>query len=319
MINSEYSPYKVIHHIDKIMRKQPVSVSWNITNKCNHNCHRCLPPTKPHFSYSDQWEVEDIRRVALELKESGIKSIIITGGEPLYHVSFDEILELLLQYFEVALMTNGSLLLNCNINLLRRLTWIRISIDATSLETYILLRGMDMPDFGYIVSLLKHNDNVIGCSFLIQPENINEISIFAYQSRQWGFDNCKFNFLWPPQFGQDNSRFELLLKQALSYSRNNFKVFLPIIINNKKEGFSHCYYSDLVLVISANQNLYTCCALKDTDIGLVGSLKQYSVSTLLKNRKSDLDINKCSQCLKIGINQFIEYLLCRNPKHVNFP
>ena len=86
------------------------SVQWSITGKCNFRCRHCLvsAPKAKH----PELPLEDCLRIVREIARCGIKSVDITGGEPLLRKDFEEIVRELTKYgIEIELIfTNASLL-----------------------------------------------------------------------------------------------------------------------------------------------------------------------------------------------------------------
>jgi MoaA/NifB/PqqE/SkfB family radical SAM enzyme len=66
-------------------------IALNITNKCNFSCKTCLR----EFERGIDLDLDIIRKVIPEIKKLNCRHISITGGEPILHSRFEEILEII--------------------------------------------------------------------------------------------------------------------------------------------------------------------------------------------------------------------------------
>jgi len=127
-----------------------------ITDRCNLRCEHCYinfpsplsekgttplnPPLVRGEVKGGELSIDRIKKVLSEFEEMQGLRVMITGGEPLLHGKFDEINEMLPDFFiRKVLFTNGLLL---NKKILERLNVdeIQISIDGLE-EAHDLLRG----------------------------------------------------------------------------------------------------------------------------------------------------------------------------------
>ena len=87
--------------------KKTTAVVWAITNQCNMQCRHCyVSPGK----YADL-SAEGCMDIIAQMREAGITSVVLTGGEPLSREDFWDIVDALLSSgIEIAqLKTNGLL------------------------------------------------------------------------------------------------------------------------------------------------------------------------------------------------------------------
>ncbi|MGN1136219.1 MAG: radical SAM protein [Oscillospiraceae bacterium] len=84
-------------------------MNWMITGKCNYNCLHCFN-AKDNAPLTSEWSIEEANRLMDEAQSCGINGITITGGEPMAHKSFFEIIEGIYKrgMFVFDLNTNGS-------------------------------------------------------------------------------------------------------------------------------------------------------------------------------------------------------------------
>ncbi|HJX47058.1 MAG TPA: radical SAM protein [Gaiellaceae bacterium] len=89
----------------------------SITDRCNFRCVYCMPRDvfgRDHtfLARSELLTLEEITRVARAFARLGVRTVHITGGEPLVRRNVEHLVELLatIPGLELALTTNGSLL-----------------------------------------------------------------------------------------------------------------------------------------------------------------------------------------------------------------
>jgi sulfatase maturation enzyme AslB (radical SAM superfamily) len=297
---SIYSPFKMLAHLDRIQSQKPVFTQIDLTNRCNQNCQRCSSKLQPNYDAHDEWQLQDILNLATQLKKAGIKAIEITGGgEPLCHPRCKEIFrEMLDMGFEMALVTNGSLLDNDLREILSEFVWVRISIDAFSRNTYRLLHHAEMPNFSLLPA------TYVGASFVIQPENMNEIVPFASWAASLGFDNVRYTPCYHPQVSILQNDIEKIITTI-----QRINVGIPVINQAmrlktawNRQYTGPCYYSKLVKVVAADGREYFCCTTKNDN--------RYLQS------QGEPEIIQCPPCWMDEKNKIVDEVL--HLPHLNF-
>jgi len=85
----------------------PVHVTIELTDKCNLHCEYCYRESGPERGFY----LKHPKEVLFKLHSDGIKIVELSGGEPLLHPDFFEILKTATGLFEhISLLTNGTLL-----------------------------------------------------------------------------------------------------------------------------------------------------------------------------------------------------------------
>lgn len=118
------------------------AMNWMITERCNFDCLHCFnatgaTATKPVGKNSNEWTVEEAERLLDEAKSCQINAITLTGGEPMLHRNFFEILAMIYErnlYVE-ELNTNGYYITQESLDKMKALgcnPLIKISFDGLS-------------------------------------------------------------------------------------------------------------------------------------------------------------------------------------------
>lgn len=190
---------KVLSHLDRLAawqkgeRAAPVTVEWDLSNRCPLGCMDC------HFAHThsrgpwtvkerllpmafdpcgDLADVDVVKRVLGEMAEAGVLSVVWSGGgEPTSHPQWLDIMRYAARLgFQQGMYTSGGLLKPAQAKELAELaTWVVVSLDCKDAETYAKEKGVPAWRFDAacagLVELAKEQDATIGASFLLHGEN----------------------------------------------------------------------------------------------------------------------------------------------------
>ena len=68
------------------------AMNWMITGKCNYNCLHCFNAAD-NAPLQSEWSLGEANRLLNMARECGINGFTITGGEPMLHKNFFDIIE----------------------------------------------------------------------------------------------------------------------------------------------------------------------------------------------------------------------------------
>lgn len=141
--NQLYRQILVKGDINKIY---PSFCSLEITSQCNLKCIYCYggfnPQNSAHLAFN---RIEPLFQL---LSSIGVSAIDLTGGEPLTHPNFKEILKLAVKYFHMVGVVSNGVLFNDSIFELfeeeeyRKKVILQISIDGYTEEINTIVRGV---------------------------------------------------------------------------------------------------------------------------------------------------------------------------------
>jgi cyclic pyranopterin phosphate synthase len=122
----------------------------SVTDRCNLRCTYCMPADVVFLPREELLSYEEIARVAAVAAGQGIRTVRLTGGEPLLRRDLDRLVRLLVAVpgiEEVALTTNGLLLAEqAGVLATAGLSRLNVSLDAIRTEAFEKLsrrRGLD--------------------------------------------------------------------------------------------------------------------------------------------------------------------------------
>lgn len=137
-----YSPFKIVHHPDKLdsLRNGEVPVPLQVqlvpTNECFFSCQYCAyrifgALSSSNFNPHDFLEFERLLFLVKDMADMGVKAIHITGGgEPLLYPKISEVFNYIARCgVELALVTNGVRLGEEVVDSLGSALWVRVSVD----------------------------------------------------------------------------------------------------------------------------------------------------------------------------------------------
>lgn len=105
------SKFKLVSAEEKISSGIVPYVTFPIINTCNLKCKYCGSAGEMTISKKDIFKVEELREWVDAAIELGVQKFRITGGEPLLHPDFKEIIfDVLSKAKEVLINTNGTLI-----------------------------------------------------------------------------------------------------------------------------------------------------------------------------------------------------------------
>ena len=189
-----YSQYRRSWEVcgrEQIGLEYPLQLNVELTASCNLRCIMCYR----------NYDI-DVRRGCLSIAEiqlladqfSGlnIPSLWLSGGEPLLHPQIREVLRIFsaANPLDFWMVTNGLLLTEelANEIVASKLTWLSISIDAASPNTYKKIRGGDyeklLQNIDTFLRIRNETSSTLPflrVSFIRMPENCEEETAFKQQ------------------------------------------------------------------------------------------------------------------------------------------
>lgn len=180
----------------------PLVVELDATEACDLACPGCV--SEDIIANKGRFSNERLLSLGVELKEAGVKAVIlIGGGEPLMHPVIGNFMRYLGEHdVHLGITTNGTLIDKYLDIIAEFSSWTRISMDAATQQTFDRLRPSRNGDskFHHVVNnmrkLARVKNGKMGFSFLIRTEadgfgikpNINEIYAAALMARDIGCD-----------------------------------------------------------------------------------------------------------------------------------
>lgn len=345
----QFSSDKILKHLDRVnewlkgANPPPITVELDMTNLCNHRCPECsgwyFQDRNPGFLSDDLAE-----KIVKQLAIAKVRGLIFTGGgEPLCHSHTAQVVKLAHHLgLDIGFITNGSLITEeIGKVLLGCCTWMRISLDAASPQTFQKVHGLDGDAFQKVIdniqllaSLKKrlNSQTTIGLGYLTCNYTKNEMLEATKLCKRLDVDYLQFR---PMQmhhnggFGYHLTDIAGNINKCIKESGNGFKVLYSKhkydMMRDKKYGrnYKKCYGHQFATVISVDAKIYLCCHMRGHQQYCIGDLRKNTFEEIWnsKQRKrvvENIDFKDCVPLCRDNTFNQILWNIKQPREHVNF-
>lgn len=359
-MNRDYNidSHKLIHHLERVdrwmthgpKRTRPIYAEISPSGTCNHRCIFCA---LDYLEYKKEFLDTAVLIPAIAgLKILGLKSIMFAGeGEPLLHPEISKIVLLTKEFgIDVAITTNGVLLRpELAKTLLPCLSWIRVSLNAGTKETYAKAHRTKEADFDTVINNLKEAVKIkkennlsctIGAQFLLLPDNYKEVRKIRDILSSIGLD---YLILKPySQHPLSKNR----IGKEIDYNAMHLKTYMELMemvtgqigemkvihrehtIEKLKEDrpYKRCLGLPFWTYITAQGDVYGCSAFLGDERFCIGNIYKQDVCSIYRGDKykalhkmmEEWDTCNCREVCRLDeVNRFL-WSLKNPPEHVNF-
>jgi MoaA/NifB/PqqE/SkfB family radical SAM enzyme len=349
-----FQPAKLLLYRDVIERARrgptpgPISLEWDLSNTCPHDCPFCSFGTSESQGYRQQhWQHFPIdRALALpaELAAAGVQSVTFTGGgEPLMHPEVDQIMRATaVAGIEFGLVTNGMLIGRVLTRLAGDARFVRVSLDAGSNETHAKLhRPKDAQQFDKIMDGMKALRAIaddafqtgarthaltIGASFCVTDENWQELGRCAARLKAIGVNYLEVRPTFPTTWRGDGwglalssvaAAIEALQEARSAYDDDQFSIIGMIerfdALEHPDKGYTRCQIGPLMSVLGADGRLWHCCVQRgqaEFDLGSVLHVPFADAWKVAQARHmgEKIDVLQCPRCRYDNYNRLLSGL-----------
>lgn len=196
--------HKLLYHVgrtsDWLAGKNiyPIYAEFSPSGSCNHRCTYCgldFMEYKPRFL-----ETGMLRERLSELGQLGLKSIMYAGeGEPFLHKDMAAIIGHTKQSgIDVGVTSNAVLFSEKTAEAaLGSMSWIKVSINAGTRDTYAKIHGTKPEDFDRVIKNMSYAAKLkkeirgactLGMQLVLLPENVHEAKLLALKAKDIGMD-----------------------------------------------------------------------------------------------------------------------------------
>jgi len=298
---------KLIHHESFLKNKRkPISAQLILTNRCNLKCCFCC---NQYRGKHDSLTKDQVTKTLYTLAKLGCKGVEFTGGsEPTVHSFFPEAINLCHSLgMKPALVTNGVLLHKIPKEVLSKLDWIRISINASK-ENYKKIHGFDFYD-DVMKGLEKIVDMPIsnkGISYIF----CDETPISDVQNLLDDLQNKNLDYF---RFSVDIFKQPEILNFKPNFNSSNLKVIYHSDRDTRIP--EHCRIFYYKPVIDCTGLIYPCCTNMHKEIHPLGKIGELES---LFNNDIELDTGKCHYCIYGDTNDLIYQKENNKIKNIDF-
>lgn len=326
----------------------PVYIEISPAGSCNHRCVYCaldFMKYQPRFL-----DPAVLKKRLTEMGSLGVKSIMYAGeGEPFLHKDIGGIINHTKKAgIDVAITSNGVLFdRGLAETTLKDITWIKVSINAATRQTYSKIHRTNPDDFDRVMQNLadavkikinKKYACTLGMQIVLLPENYPEVELLAKKAKDIGMDYLvvkpysQHPLSKTAEYKDIKYRKYLDLGEKLAkYNDKKFNVIFRINTMRKwdQQGrtYQHCLALPFWAYIDASGNTWACSIYLTKKRFLLGNINDKSFRQIWESRKrrelvrwakEKLDTGECRvNCRMDEINRYLWDL--KHPSaHVNF-
>jgi len=335
---------------------KPIYAEISSSGACNHRCTFC---SVDYIGYKPRFLSRLILKSFFKSAQTiGLKSVMFAGdGEPLLNREIVEIINDAQNFnIDTSFTTNGVYMTSSfSEKALHNISWIKISMNAGTPETYEKIHRTNKDDFEKVWSnldfaiKLKYSNTqnkistAIGIQSLILPDNITSLSALASRASDTGLDYLVLkpyvHNIYMNQAGYSDIDYaKKEYKNAIEtlkkdFDTDNFKVISRTNALNKLTGsverYSTCWSTPaLWFYISGDGSVYSCGAHVGSPNFYLGNINGANIADIWQSdqRKNCLDyvqdelnLESCRRtCRMDEVNKYLSEVIECRPPHVNF-
>ncbi len=273
----------------------PIHFMVEITDFCNLRCRHCYRGSSPDCV--NFFPADSLKRIFQQMRDNGVQSVEITGGEPLTHPDFLKILaEAADRFDQVAILSNGWLLNERIVDAIHHATdqtsvIVQIDLDGDNPRTHDRLRGVtgSFQRAKKAVSLLAETDAVVRVAMNVHGGNIGQIESVKDLAKSMGASLFSFSPILDIGRGEfmnpiSHDQFAVLsnLAERLSKEEPAFVFLGTEELQQLKMSENNCGAGWRTLVLGPTGELRPC-IMQDERFLTLGNLMTSSYVDLFKN------------------------------------
>ncbi len=262
----------------------PIHFMVEITDFCNLRCRHCYRGSSPDCE--NFFPVESLKRVFQQMRENGVTSVEITGGEPLTHPEFLEIMADAADKFDqVAILSNGCLITPRVVEAIQQAACqtsiiIQIDLDGDNAQTHDNLRGVkgSFNRAKKALSLLSKTRAFIRVAMNVHDGNIHQIERVKDLAKSLGASMFSFSPIldigrgeWMTPIAHEQFAELSNLAEKLSKEEPDFVFLGTEELQQLKMSNSNCGAGWRTLVLGPTGDLRPC-IMQDAGSMVLGNL-----------------------------------------------
>lgn len=232
-------------------------ICWQITRHCNRRCVFCVSQSSPEEKHPELNPVPTLER----LKYLGTKKISFSGGEPLLFPNLQRTVKIALDMgFKQVLTTNGDMILNTSLELLKCFEYIKLSFYGNEEVHDSLMGSGHYKKLITVVRWLTKKGINVGANYLLSEQSGFCLRDF-FNDFKGLLDNILIQTYIPTKNDEIDKTFYVneaiaivKLRNLLENNLNNFHNGIKIH-NNSKTDYCIILNSDGCFILNQTDSL----------------------------------------------------------------
>lgn len=344
---------KITLHPERIRQWQespahtfPLYIEVSPVGHCNHRCTFCAVD---YIGYKTR-SLDIVRwsPIVRDMATHGVKSVMFAGeGEPLLHPNIGDMITITKDAgIDVALTTNAVPLNKRVLEVMNKITWIKVSCNAGRSQTYAAVHRTKERDWDLVWDNLRLAvaekrartlPTTIGIQMVLLPDNMHEVSELVFKAKNIGLDYVVIKPYSQHKMSETHTyenikykELESILENIECYNTADFEV----IVRRKSmqawdsldRGYQKCLSTPYFWAyIMATGDVYGCSAYLLDERFKYGNIGEQLFSEIwLGERRtksmayvlSELDISECRKnCRMHKVNEHLWDIMHPGPHH----
>ena len=334
-MNSDlYSQAKPVYWLDRLatlragIAPPPVHVQMVLSDLCNQDCGFCayrmtsglsneLFPQGGRRNPQRMIPTDKAREIIDDCAALGVKAIQFTGGgEPTVHPDHLALFaHAQAQGIATALVSNGAAL-DTDHPAVHKMSWIRISIDAGTPETYARTRRVAQRHWATVWDKVYHLaqccTGTVSVGFVVTPDNYRELPAACDLALTAGVANVRVGAVFSSEGAGHYGDLLPEIAAVRADARKQYGEFVIDLFDRRIADLDVgspdeplCGYQHLSTYIGGDLGVYRCCNTAYTRAGKVASLQDRRFASLFGQDVTAFDATGCRFCQFRGQNEVI--------------
>jgi MoaA/NifB/PqqE/SkfB family radical SAM enzyme len=329
-----YSQAKPVYWLDRLATLRtgvapvPVHVQMVLSDLCNQDCGFCayrmtsglsneLFPQGTRRNPQRMIATEKAREIIDDCAQLGVRAIQFTGGgEPTVHPDHLALFaHAQAQGISTALVTNGVALDTLH-PAVYAMSWIRVSVDAGTPETYARTRRVAPRHWDTawrkVADLAKLCSGTVSVGFVVTPDNYREVPVACEMAAQAGVANVRVGAVFSADGVGHYGDLLPEIRAVLADARARYGDLVVDLFDRRIADLEAgnpteplCGYQYLSTYIGGDLGVYRCCNTAYTRAGKVASLHDRRFASLFDAPVTEFDATGCRFCQFRGQNHVI--------------